>query len=429
MGGKPRSEGWDRLLAGMGALARGDVSALPDLSEAEWIAFLAECDLHWTSPLAYRVLSAHRDRIAAPPEAWRGFRTSYLLSRARTRRADAVLIPVLAALEAAGVPVVVLKGLHLSVEVYDDPAMRPMIDADLLLRRDDLQRAARIVESFGFRQRPEGRRGRTDPHLPEAHRHHLGTFWYPDGPPIELHYDLSAPGSGRRFALDELWSRARPARVGAARVLVLAPEDALLHACHHAAVGHGFGVKLLNLCDVPVALGHWGADFDWDAFWSRARRWGVERSALLTLALVRDRLGYPLPDRAALPLLARRAELDALIGPAEQRMRRKAAALAWRMETRSRVEVGGASTVAVRAAVASQPSFRHRVKFVTSRIFISRGELAAWFGMRSPPSWVVLLHPVRIAAVSGRQVAGLARRATGRGVEPEARLLNWLSEG
>jgi hypothetical protein len=417
----------------MGALSRDDASVLRDFSDAQWAEFLAECDLHWTSPLAYRVLAAHRDRVAAPGAVWRGLKRSYLLSRSRTRRADALLIPVLAALEAAGLPVIVLKGLHLSTQVYADPAMRPMIDADLLLRRSDLPAAARIVESFGFRQRDADRGAPSDPALPRDDHHHLDTFYYPKGPPIELHHDLWVPGARLRVDMDGVWSRARPSRIGGAGVWVLAPEDALLHLCLHAGVGHGFEVKLLSLCDLPVALRRWQEEIDWEAFWSRAHRWRAERSAVLTLAFVCRRLGYPLPDAAWRPLLAWRSEIDGLMKVAERRMRRKAAALAWRAKSGSSVVVGGQSTVALRAAMGRLPAFRDRTRFLAARVFVRKGELAAWFGMETAPFWVPVLHPVRILLVSARQAYGLARlavwRTSGRGLEAEARMLDWLGGG
>jgi len=416
----------------MGAVSRGDPSALGEFSDDDWAAFVTECDLHWTSPLAYRVLAESRDRVAVPRTAWRGLKRSYLLSRARTRRADALLIPVLSAFEAAGLPVIVLKGLHLSTQVYVDPAMRPMIDADFLLRPGDLPAAARIVESFGFRQRNTARAG-AGGGQPRGDHHHLDTFYYPDGPPIELHHDLWIPGTRLRVDMDGIWSRTQPSRIGGVGVLVLAAEDALLHLCLHAGVGHGFGVKLLSLCDLPVALRRWETQVDWDGFWTRARLWRAEHSALLAFALVSGRLGYPLSEAASRPLLARRDDIDGLMEIAEQRMRQKAAALARRARSGRRVAAGGVSPVAVRRAIGSLPSFRAKVTFIAVRVFVPRAALAAWFGMNTAPRWVPVLHPVRILMVSTRQAYGLARlamwRISGRGLEAEARLYHWLDGG
>jgi hypothetical protein len=403
-----------------------------DLSEADWAGFLIECNLHWITPFAYRVLADNRGRVAVPPEIWRGFKKMYLLSRARTRRADAMIIPVLSAFGAAGIPVIALKGMHLSTQVYDDPSMRPMIDADLLVRPGDLPAAARIVESFGFRQRNAGA-GPVYPGRASEEGHHLGAFRPPAGPPIELHHHLLAPHILRGIDMEGLWSRARPARIGDAAVLVLAPEDALLHLCIHAALGHVFAVKLLSLCDIPLAIRRWEACLDWEVFWSRAHAWGAERSALVTLALIRYRLCFPLPDRASRPLLDHPAELGSLMAIAEAQMRRKARALARRARSHSAVDIGGNPAIDVLMALGRMPTFGGRLRVVARRIFIPRAELSAWFGLSSQPFWLPVLHPVRIAVVAARQAFGLSRLAVLRWLvrrkEPEMRLLSWLSEG
>lgn len=428
----PRVKAWDGFLLAAGSLSRGSVEAVAAFSDAEWADLLTEGNLHWITPLAYRVLAANRDRIRVPPAVWRGFKKSYLVSRARTRRADALIIPVLLALEEAGISVIVLKGMHLSTQVYDDPAMRPMIDADLLLRRQHLSRASRIVESFGFRQRGAAMRS-PNPESADFGKQHLAAFWYPDGPPIELHHDLWASHILRRVDMEEVWARARPARIGGANVLVLSPEDALLHLCLHAALMHGFAIKALGVCDVPVALRRWRDCLDWDVFWSRARAWGAERSAIITLALVQDRLGCPLPDGASRPLAAYRADLDGLMAVAEGEMRSKALALARRRPSGSATDAGGHSARNVLALLERMPSHRARLRLVASRIVIPREELSAWFGLSSEPPWLPLLHPVRIALVAVRQAVGISRIMIKRGLrrakDPRTRLLNWLGEG
>lgn len=153
---------------------------------------------------------------------------------------------------------------------------------------------------------------------------------------------------------------------------------------------------------------------------------------MLTLALVSRRLSYPLPDAALRPLLAQRGAIDGLMKVAERRMRRKAAALAGRSKSGSRVAVGGHSAVVVRTAIASVAR-RDRLRFIATRVFVPKGDLAAWFGMGTAPFWVPVLHPVLILLVSARQAHGLARlvawRISGHGLEAEARLLHWLDGG
>jgi hypothetical protein len=54
-------------------------------------------------------------------------------------------------LDAAGVPALVVKGMVLAYELYDDVARRPTTDVDLRVRPRDLVRAARAMHAAGFR--------------------------------------------------------------------------------------------------------------------------------------------------------------------------------------------------------------------------------------------------------------------------------------
>lgn len=393
---------WNRLCRAVGQRPGDDWRFLAALSPAEWEALLAEATLHWCTPLLYRTLAPHRQALGVSPAVWRRFKRIYLIARARARRSEAVLAPVLTAFATAGLPVIVLKGLYLSQHVYPDPATRPMTDVDLLVRRADLAAAAGILEACGFRQIAEAPSVQTHPD-----RHHLEGYWPPNGPPIELHYDLAVPTQLPDIDLDRLWRRARPARICGTDVLVLSPEDTLLHLCIHAALNHLFGVKLLSLCDIPLLLHHEG--LDWPLFWQQARSWKASRSAALTLALVRDRLGYPLPEGAAGPLRSLAGDLVTLSAAAEAQMRRRALIMAQRWPSSDPSAAAAEAAPDTGAAVRALwwiPSWRGRAAAVLRWVFIPRAELAARFGLAPANPWVPLLYPVRLAMVVARHGGG-----------------------
>ncbi|MGE0451134.1 MAG: nucleotidyltransferase family protein [Vicinamibacterales bacterium] len=398
------SPGWDLLLETIGGIARSDIGVLEGLSDGEWSQLLTECNLHWLTPVVYRAILHHRDRLAVPPATWRGFKKAYRLSMARTRRADAVLLPVLAAFEASGIPVVLLKGMHLSIEVYDTPPARPMVDADLLVHRAHVAAAVRIVESFGFRQRDDG--AKPDP-TPELHdrgdSNHLGKFWCPNGPPIEIHDHLEAPNALPHLRVDEVWDRARRLRIDSVSALALSREDTLLHLCTHAAFHHRFGVKLLNICDIPVAIERWRDDIDWAAFWARARDWGVERSAQLVFAFTQYRCGYALPEGAA-SQIASHAALAPLLRTAEEQMRLRAAILA-----RRRLAATHDPGIGVLIQLKRRLTLRSGAALLASRIFVERRELAASFGVAPGSPWLPVLYPVRLAGLLREYVPGVLK--------------------
>jgi len=55
-----------------------------------------------------------------------------------------------AALRAAAIPYLVLKGPILAATVYPDPPARTMLDLDLLVREADMARAGKVLAAIGF---------------------------------------------------------------------------------------------------------------------------------------------------------------------------------------------------------------------------------------------------------------------------------------
>ena len=210
-----------------------------------------------------------------------------LYERHAARHADRVakLAEIGAALDGAGITVVVLKGAALGSVVYRDPAFRTMGDVDLLARRDDLAAASRVLRRLGYTPDDSWR---TEAWY-EAHHHHLAPLIAPDGSLIvELHGSIVEAGEAR-VPVDGLWERAGLERIGGARFRVLAPSDLLLHLCLHLAHDNLFvDGKLRDLRDMAETIRHYGEAIDWDAVVGQARTWQVTRYVYWSLWLARD---------------------------------------------------------------------------------------------------------------------------------------------
>ena len=50
----------------------------------------------------------------------------------------------------AGIPLIVLKGFILSAYLYDDMSLRPSVDLDLLVHKDDFNNAYQLLQERGF---------------------------------------------------------------------------------------------------------------------------------------------------------------------------------------------------------------------------------------------------------------------------------------
>lgn len=288
----------DELLAACIALRpAGDAAALlGQLDPAGWDALADSAFRHNLAPLLHATLS-DLPGLAVPAGVAGRLQAEYRGSGDANARMYQDLAGVSRELDAAGIPLVVLKGAYLARAVYGDPALRPMGDMDLLVPRADLERAGRILLELGYS--PENH-----PELEKAYanNHHLLPFQKEGSREIELHWSIDALGIPRAgaapvspFALsmDEVWARVQPAGIPGAGLLALSPEDLVLHLCLHASFHHGFNIKLHHLCDIG-----WVArrGVDWDRVESTALAWNAARLVYATLRLTREVLDAPIPD-------------------------------------------------------------------------------------------------------------------------------------
>lgn len=213
------------------------------------------------------------------------------------------------ALSAASIEVMVLKGTALAGGVYDDPALRPMVDSDLLVRPVDLPGAVQVLEGLGYQGTSRGDRREM------IVRHGLA-FQRRDGVEIDLHWmphrSLASPGLSRTFprlpweaglAPDEWWARARPIAVGDATALAPAPTDLLLHVCLHGAYSGANG-RLRWAADAAALLRADETAIDWDLLVAQARRRRASHTLAAALGYLHEAQSLPVPPEVVAALAA-----------------------------------------------------------------------------------------------------------------------------
>ncbi len=253
--------------------------------------------------LRSRALGALRPLVARAAGAARRRRQRAAPSRARLapfreRRAYAAnlqrnlllhreLLRLLARFEAAGVPVIPLKGTLLSLRLHDDLGLRVISDLDLLVRPADLERGREVLEACGYRAEPDLGRYDVGFHRESSQRPRLR---------VELHRSLGYL-AGRGLALpDAVWERASACREEGVGFWRMQPGDELL-ALALNLVKHRFADALLPL-DLSVAASRWQDAIDWDALAERARRLGLHQHVAAALAFARRGEGPALPEEA-----------------------------------------------------------------------------------------------------------------------------------
>ncbi|HEV8014141.1 MAG TPA: nucleotidyltransferase family protein [Stellaceae bacterium] len=239
---------------------------------------------------------------------------------ATKHRADVAreLRAIVTALAPLAVPVILLKGAAYAAAGLPPADGRLFGDIDILLPRDRLAEAERLLAAAGWNA------AKTDAYDQRYYRD-----WMHELPPlqherrqtaIDVHHTIVPPTAG--FAVDAKRLRdAALAVAGAPGLAVLAPADMVLHSAAHLFTEGEFGRGLRDLCDLDLLLRHCAKSDPhfWDDLAERAAAFRLERAMHYALRFAAGILGTPVPERLqALGAPAPLGEglMDALLGRA-----------------------------------------------------------------------------------------------------------------
>jgi hypothetical protein len=255
------------------------------IAALDWDATVARAEEERLAPILYVALRGG----AAPAPVLARLRSTWMRADGQHLRAAAQLRDVVAAFGREGIETIVLNGPALAAEYYRDPALRPFVDLDLLVRRSDRGRALEILLESGYTLDTPGR---SLDRVPAVY------LMPPSGSsrlPIDLHWEcVSHAGRASELAVDEIWSRAEPTPAWGPTAKTLAAEDLLIYLAGSFAIHHALAGALWQL-DLALVLRRRRETLDWDAVAARARRWGAAAAVFFALRTVGDQLGVLAP--------------------------------------------------------------------------------------------------------------------------------------
>lgn len=240
--------------------------------------------------------------LTPSPAAAAKLGATYKATAARSAWLYNQLGEVLTACAAVGLAPIVLKGMHLAAVYYNEPALRPMSDIDLLFAPAELAQAETLLDALGYTGK------HTPADLGPGIVKHTSTFRRGDAIAATPNPYLSSAGDAMiepHRSLEESWfdltvditpgmrERAANADLGGYTCRVLAPEDLLLHLCVHFCFHLLMGRSaLVQLVDIQVVVG--AAELDWEQFAVRASEREAGPYCLAALRLARDLVGAPI---------------------------------------------------------------------------------------------------------------------------------------
>lgn len=244
------------------ALLRGESPTWKAPADDESIAlFLRTARCHGVTPLLDPRLGESRSQGTWPEAIRRACHEDAIAQAMYELALRAELARVLAALAAAGIDPLILKGTALAYSHYPSPALRPRGDTDLLVPPAAAALSARVFHDLGY----VGGDGATGE--PVSHQ---ATWIRTDRVGKDHHFDVHWRISNsailvKALAYEELAARARAQPLLGLHARALAPVDALLFACMHRA-GHAHvpyhsgddvfvgGDRLIWLYDIHLLL-------------------------------------------------------------------------------------------------------------------------------------------------------------------------------
>lgn len=267
----------------------------------DWEEILKSARWHGVAPLLYNNLKRIQKRRSIPQRVMDELRTAYNATLARNMYIYAELNSILGAFHEKKVEVILLKGAALAKTVYGDIGLRPMGDIDILVKKDDLPHAEKIITGLGYLFYSNG---------PEAewfreNYYHLSYIHPEKNIPVEIHWHIitkSHPVRTRNIDTDIIerwWERANTVEISGNKVLILCPDDLIFHLCLHflkhrfESQYRGFISKnaLIQLCDISQTLKHYRGDINWIRLKSEAEKYRIESVIYNTLSIVSEIIG------------------------------------------------------------------------------------------------------------------------------------------
>jgi hypothetical protein len=256
-------------------------------SGMEWADYLSLVDRHRIPAVSWAALS-RVPGLRIPESAERELRRRSDACRMQGLLHALVLTEILCCFNDAGIPLMVLKGPSLSLELYNDIGIRQSKDLDILVREQDVQRARACLAEMGWVL--EGTYSVLKTYQTEfllRYDYHVGYSNPRRGCFLELHWKCfwDAPGQAARR-----WDRGNPSLWRGHPIRAMHPNDMGTYLCNHGSRHLWFRAKWLGdvarmLCQQSV---------DWNAVLHHARANEEERPILLTLQLLKEAYGlYP----------------------------------------------------------------------------------------------------------------------------------------
>ena len=291
-----------------------DKNYRPDLQGVDWPRFANVLTHNRMAVLATQIFE--RINASIPDEPQKIITEQAEKYKRAASKLGEALVTYLKSSESHGIENIILKGLWLCEKVYNNPAMRPGADIDILVRHDQVDASLAILKEQDI--------GQYWPNLLHDDyftRHHLHqqrcspdlNIWF------EIHWALDHPYTLLTVDYESIFARAHNAELLGAPIREMSAPDLLLSLAIHLVKHAVYLPSLINRDDLPRIILADGMlmyyldatevikqhkDIDWDLTIQLAHEWGAVDILGSVLQTCKKYFDAPISDEvlSALPV-------------------------------------------------------------------------------------------------------------------------------
>jgi hypothetical protein len=247
---------------------------------ADWQTLIELASRHALVPLVAQELALAASDVV-PAAVLAELRARSQQGVMRSLQLSGELVDAVHAMSAFGADPMPFKGPTLAVLAYGSLSLRQYEDLDILVRRQEVERARKALLSLGYS--PVSAYSESQRASLRLSGHHEQFLNPVTRSTIELHWSLNNRSLSRDSFEHNWWENRQSVSIGGVEMRTLGVEQMLLYLCMHGGK-HSWG-RLSWLCDFQRALRAY-PDAYWSRIWALARENGAARMVEIGLLLV-----------------------------------------------------------------------------------------------------------------------------------------------
>ncbi len=260
----------------------------------DWPFILSHACYHELSGLMYRSLYSAGLLDKIPSRALSQLKYIYNSTLFKNLELWKEFCSIHDAFKGIGVRAIPIKGVILSEVLYNDFGSRPMVDIDILIRKNDMSKAEGALLTVGYKKNT----GRYSQGYFEEHSCQIPFLKkYPDSRMVscEVHWDIAMPRPNK-IILSDLWRRVEERNIDGRDILMLSPEDTFFSLALHLR-RYNRPLSLKYIVDVTRLIESHKGMFDWDYVLNESKKNRMKSTVYFALFCASKLLRVSVPGR------------------------------------------------------------------------------------------------------------------------------------